>query len=153
MAIELRSAEPNEALTLTAIAFAAKRHWGYPEAWIDRWRDVLTITPAYVADHACFVAREDGTIVGFVALRAEGADRWIDHLWVLPGAMGHGIGRQLFSRALDEASRAGAARVLVESDPHAEGFYFRMGARTLERLPAPIDGIERLLPVMEKSLG
>jgi hypothetical protein len=41
--IEIRRAEGPEASELTAVAFAAKRHWGYPEAWIDLWADELTV--------------------------------------------------------------------------------------------------------------
>jgi hypothetical protein len=35
-------AKPEDAANLTGIAFAAKRHWGYPENWIESWRDLLT---------------------------------------------------------------------------------------------------------------
>ena len=46
MNIEIRRAQPNDAETLTNIAHAAKRHWNYPEHWIERyhcptWLDYL----------------------------------------------------------------------------------------------------------------
>ncbi|MCL4530843.1 MAG: hypothetical protein M1485_06230 [Chloroflexi bacterium] len=37
MNIEIRRALPEEADALTEIAIAAKRHWGYPERWIEIW--------------------------------------------------------------------------------------------------------------------
>ena len=30
---------------LTQIALAAKRHWGYPERWIEIWSSQLTFSP------------------------------------------------------------------------------------------------------------
>lgn len=47
--IAIWRALPAEASILTDIAFAAKRHWGYPEAWIAQWRSALTITPQQIA--------------------------------------------------------------------------------------------------------
>jgi GNAT superfamily N-acetyltransferase len=152
MAIEVRKAEPGNAMELTAIAFAAKRHWGYPEAWIQRWRETLTITPDYIANNATFAATDGDAILGFSALRKEAAALWIDHLWVLPAAMGRGIGRRLYERCEQEARTAGMIALEIEADPNAEAFYARMGARTVERVPAPMDGVERFLPIMEKVL-
>jgi len=45
MNLHIRRAVPAEAGLLTEIAHAAKRHWGYPENWIRRWKSDLTITP------------------------------------------------------------------------------------------------------------
>jgi hypothetical protein len=38
----------SDAEVLTRVFLAAKRHWGYPERWIERWRESLTITPDFV---------------------------------------------------------------------------------------------------------
>jgi GNAT superfamily N-acetyltransferase len=90
--------------------------------------------------------------VGFFALILGPGAAWLDHLWVLPSETGRGTGRALFLRAEDLARRSGAARLRVESDPHAEGFYVRMGAARCGRVPAPMDGRERYLPLLEKAL-
>lgn len=45
MAIEIHRARSTEADQLTTIAIAAKRHWGYPDRWIDLWDRQLAITP------------------------------------------------------------------------------------------------------------
>ena len=42
MELHVRRAMPDEAEALTEIAHAAKRHWGYPENWIERWKANLT---------------------------------------------------------------------------------------------------------------
>jgi GNAT superfamily N-acetyltransferase len=151
-------ARPEDAVALTAIAHAAKRHWGYPEEWIARWSGLLTITPEYLATHPVLVAVMAGRVVGFCALAlaaGEGgrpATAQLDHLWVLPDAMGQGVGRALFNAAEIHARSSGAARLWLEGDPHAEGFYLRMGMVRFGAVPAPMDGQARELPLMEKLL-
>jgi hypothetical protein len=39
--MQIVRAKPEDAETLTEIAHAAKRHWDYPERWIEAWRDIL----------------------------------------------------------------------------------------------------------------
>jgi GNAT superfamily N-acetyltransferase len=148
----IRRALAGEADALTAIAHAAKRHWGYPEEWIARWRDALTVTPAYVRDHAVFVAAEDDVPRGFYALSTEGTSAILDHLWVTPERMGAGMGRALFRHAAETARAQGATRLEIDSDPHAEEFYQRMGARRIGEVPADVDGVRRVLPRLELIL-
>lgn len=145
-------ATPDQAAVLTKIAFATKRHWGYPACLMKRWTSVLTITSRYVVDHPVYVATRGRRIVGFCALRFEKKDAWLDHLWVLPAAIRSGVGRALFRHAEEIARKTGAKRIMVESDPHAEGFYLRMGAMDVGRRPAAIDQEkERFLPLLEKN--
>lgn len=157
-------AAPADVAALTAIAHAAKRHWGYPETWIRQWADSLTLTPDYLARHAVFVVREEEEIIGFCALKWEqrpagtqalpaAGDAQLDHLWVLPAAMGKGIGRALFAHARQHARELGARRLWVESDPHAKAFYRHMGMTVSGRRPAPMDGTARFLPLLEMALG
>lgn len=150
----IRPARPDEAAALTAIAHAAKRHWGYPEAWIARWRDALTITPAYLRDHAVFVAAgaEGDHPRGFYALSTREATAVLEHLWIGPESMGRGLGRALLSHALETARVQGAARLEIDSDPYAEAFYRRMGARRVGEVRADVDDVRRVLPRMEIAL-
>lgn len=151
MSITIRRAQAGDAAALTEIAHAAKRHWGYPEAWIARWRDALTLTPAYIADHAVFVAAgaEDDRPRGFHALAMRGADAVLDHLWIAPEWMGRGLGRELLGHAVRTARELGAARLEIDSDPHAEEFYRRMGAVRIGEVRADVDEVRRVLPRME----
>ncbi|MEO5959864.1 MAG: GNAT family N-acetyltransferase [Opitutaceae bacterium] len=151
--MEIVRAKPSDAAALTAVAFAAKRHWGYPESWIRQWRGSLTITPAFIADNPVFAAVSEKNVLGFGALRIEGGIAEIDHLWVLPVAMGRGVGRRLFATLEGEAKNRRVRTLRLQADPNAEGFYLRMGARTVSRVPAAVNGAERFLPVMEKELG
>ncbi len=146
-------AKSADAARLTRLAFAGKRSWGYPEEWIQAWAGILTVTPAYIRRHPTFYARIGNSLAGFCALKLGRSGATLDHLWVAPARTGRGIGRALFRRGEEAARRAGAQRIIIESDPHAAGFYRRMGARLVGRRPASIGGVKRLLPLLEKPLG
>ena len=146
--MQLIRATPDDAIALTQIAFTAKRHWGYPENWIEQWRNILTITPQFIVSHETYVARERGEIVGFYALLPEGNDLRLEHLWILPEAMNHGVGRALFQHALERSSALGFAALQIESDPNAVGFYERMGSRRVGQRTTELDGQRRELPLL-----
>jgi hypothetical protein len=116
---------------LTEIAFAAKRYWGYPERWIEHWRDALTIAPEAILKHEIYAAIVDGLIVGFYTLARKKHRLALLHLWVLSQAMSCGVGRSLFLHAVEPTKALGFRALEIESDPNAEGFYLHPGARRM----------------------
>src|SRR6266496_4943605 len=121
--MEIVRARPEDAATLRIIAFAAKRHWGYSERWIESWRDALTVQPDFMATHETYSAVVENRTVGFYVLGCTGDRLNLQHLWVLPDAMGQGVGRSLFAHALDRARVLGFGTLEIESDPNAASFY------------------------------
>lgn len=146
--MNIRRARVEDAPVLTAIAFAAKRHWDYPERWIACWRDLLTIPPDFIARHETHAAVMDGRIVGFYALGFSGPRLELAHLWVRPEQIRQGVGRTLFLHALARGRALGYDEMEIESDPNAEGFYRRMGARRVRVSVGQVDGERRELPVL-----
>ncbi|MEE8276121.1 MAG: GNAT family N-acetyltransferase, partial [Alphaproteobacteria bacterium] len=71
--------------------------------------------------------------------------------FVDPAAIGQGVGTRLWRHLIGEARRRGVERIVVESDPNAEGFYLAMGARTVGAVPSRSIA-NRLLPLMELAL-
>lgn len=133
---------------LSLIAYAAKRHWGYPKRWMERWREGLTITPEFVEENEVYAALVEGEPVGFYALVGQGCRIELEHLWVLPERMGTGVGRALLEHAAGRAADLGAETLGIEADPNAEGFYRRMGARRVGETTYELDGRERILPLL-----
>ena len=148
MRIEIRRAYPQEAETLTEIAHAAKRHWNYPERWIQQWQTDLTITREFITTNEVFAATIDGEIAGCCALVVTDSLAEIEHMWINPEQMRSGVGRALFEHARARAVERGANVLELSADPYAEGFYARMGARRIGEIPADMDGQSRVLSRM-----
>lgn len=152
MQIDILRARSNQAETLTNIAFAAKRHWGYPEQWIQHWSAVLTITPEFIQRNETYVAFLDHQPVGFAAISLKEEKASLEHLWVLPEHMGKGIGTSLFSQVLCRCKELDARFLEIESDPHAQGFYEHRGAKKVGEVVGKVDGHPRALPLLEMTL-
>jgi GNAT superfamily N-acetyltransferase len=147
--MRIARATSEDAETLTEIAHAAKRHWGYPETWIAAWRDTLTMRPEFITANVAHIALENERQVGFYVLTNEPDGPHLDHLWVLPSSMGRGIGRALFEHAATEVKRLGFPCMKIEADPNAEAFYKRMGALRVGTNISETCGERRELPLME----
>jgi ribosomal protein S18 acetylase RimI-like enzyme len=148
MKMPISRAKPEDADALTQIAHAAKRHWGHPERWIETWRDLLTMRPEFIAENVTYCAKEHGRIIGFYLLMAENDGMHLDHLWILPEALGRGIGRTLFEHAVEQAKNLGHRAIRIEADPNAAGFYERMGAKRIGANVTEIEGQPRELPLL-----
>ncbi|MCM3869162.1 MAG: GNAT family N-acetyltransferase [Pyrinomonadaceae bacterium] len=141
----IRPAIPAEATTLTKIAVNAKRHWGYPEHWIEHWQEDLTISATFITNNQVYVAERESVIVGFYAL-VVGERAELEHMWVAPEHIGTGVGKELFIHAMQTAAEDNVSTIEISADPNAEGFYQRMGARRIGEVSSEIDGQTRVLP-------
>ena len=135
---------------LTRISRAAKRHWGYPETLLRLWQRDLTVTPGFIARHPVYCAVHRGKAVGFYAISGTGSARELEHMWVHPRYIGAGVGRALFAHLLRRLRTMKVRRLDVASDPNAEGFYRRMGARRVGVVASTPEG--RLLPLLRLTL-
>lgn len=151
--MQIVRAKPQDAEVLTELAYAAKRHWGYPERWIESWRDTLTIRAEFIAANVAWCATEDACAVGFYVLTNESDGLHLAHLWIVPPAMGRGIGRALFEHAVEQARELGGRALEIEADPNAEGFYKRMGAQRVGVTVTNIEGQRRELPLLRYDLA
>jgi GNAT superfamily N-acetyltransferase len=144
--LKIRKASTEDATILTKIAHDAKRHWGYPEHWINHWQDDLTISPDFIAGNEVFVAESEGNLLGFYALIIRKEKAELDHMWVAPAHIGTGVGKELFLHAMQRAAGENISEVEILSDPNAEGFYRKMGAHRIGEAVSEIDGQPRTLP-------
>jgi GNAT superfamily N-acetyltransferase len=137
---------PDDADALTAAAHESKATWGYPRAWIESWNDQLTLTPEYIRRHEVYAGRVKTKLAGFYALVDQDGQWCLDHFWVRPASLRQGVGRRLFADAVDRIRLSRPGRLVIDSDPHAEAFYLRMGCRRIGAVPANMPGVERSLP-------
>jgi len=150
MSIPIRRARRGDADDLTKIARAAKRFWGYPESLLRLWQRDLTVTPGFIDRHPVYCTARHGKVVGFYAISGTGRVRELEHMWVHPRRIGAGVGRALFAHLVRHLQAMRVTRIDVASDPHAEGFYRRMGARRVGTVPSTPQG--RTLPLLRVDL-
>lgn len=148
MRMNIVRAQAADAALLTRVALAAKRYWKYPESWMAQWTPLLTITPQYIEDNEVYALTAVQEIIGFYALAGNGTRLSLDHLWVAPAEIGKGYGRALMEHAIERSRQLGATSLEIEADPHAQGFYERMGARKVGDRATQVQGQPRLLPVL-----
>jgi N-acetylglutamate synthase-like GNAT family acetyltransferase len=151
--LKIRRASSEETARLTQIAHDAKRYWGYPELWIQRWQAELTISPDFISDNDVYVAEQEGELVGFYALVARKDKAELEHMWVAPAYIGTGVGKELFIHAMQRAAGQNLSEVEICSDPNAEGFYKKMGATRIGEVAAELDGQARVLPHLKIDPG
>ena len=123
MIVNLRRAVPADA---DAVAEVLVRSRAEAMPWL-----AVVHTPGEVrewAEHVLiptrmtWVAKVDGRIVGVAAVH----DGWLDQLYVLPEAQGHGVGRSLLDVAKEHSG--GRLRLWVFSrNTRAQRFYARAG--------------------------
>ncbi len=146
----LRSARPDEAGELAALAVRSKGHWGYPVTFLDRFARSHGLTAEVVAANDVRVLERAGRICGFSTVLHRGPVAVLDDLWLEPEEIGHGSGRLLFEDAAVRAGASGAAAMEWEAEPGAVGFYERMGGITTGWATSPLG---RPLSRMRLALG
>jgi GNAT superfamily N-acetyltransferase len=149
LTVHVRRARPQDAERLTELAYAAKRHWNYPEPWIELWRADLTVTASFVRGHPVYCAVVDRRVIGFYALSRRRGEFELEHMWVQPEYMGHGVGKRLFAHAVETARAAGGTLLRIAADPNAVDFYRRMGAHRVGAVPSTPEGRQLPLLVVE----
>lgn len=148
--MHLRRARPDEAVALAELAVRSKGHWPYPPEFLARFARGLGMSAEVVAANEVWVGERDRSVRGFYTLLHRADHTVLDDLWLEPGEIGRGTGRVLFGHARDRAVAAGAAVLEWEAEPHAVGFYERMGGTTVRWADSPLG---RPLPVMRLMLS
>lgn len=150
--VVLRAARGDEADLLGEVALRSKAHWGYDEAFLDACRSELTFSPQDAATRRIVVAESTAGVLGFYSLDGQPPRGQLGNLWVVPEAIGTGLGRRLWQHAVATARQAGFASLRIEADPNALGFYRAMGAEQVGEAPSgSIPG--RMVPELLFDLG
>lgn len=148
----IRVACADEAAALSALCKRSKAHWGYDAQFMQLSDASLTIAPQLIATGRVLVAERDGVLLGMASLDPLPGGLWdLLHMFIDPAAIGSGAGRVLFDAITALARAQGGTRMQIHADPHAEGFYLRLGATRVGE--APSDSVPgRMLPVLDYAL-
>ncbi len=147
----IRAAVAGDAPVLSDLAFRAKAHWGYDAAFMEACREDLRVSEQDILTCSVYVLQQAGRINGFYQLRPCGEQVEMVALFVEPRAMGQGVGKALWHHAVETARELGFDEVVLQSEPHAAGFYRAMGAMQVGQSPSTVFP-GRTLPLMSFSL-
>ena len=133
---QVRRARPEEAEALSELALRSKAHWGYDAEFLKACREELSVTPESIEAGHVYVLESSGKAIAFYTLVKWNADIELGHLFVDPAEIGEGAGRTLWEDAVERAADLGYERLLIQSDPNAEGFYRGLGAERIGDVPS-----------------
>ena len=152
----IRPAREGEAEILSHLIFRSKGYWGYSRELMDYWYEEgeLSISAEEVESKPVYLLEdeEENEVIGFYSLSAGEGEWELKNLWVAPEHIGTGMGGMLFLHACEIAETAGAASLIIVSDPHAEGFYIEMGAARIGEKPLESPQGTRYLPILRMNL-
>jgi GNAT superfamily N-acetyltransferase len=146
--MRIRPARPGESGLLTRMAHRSKSYWGYPAEWMAAWKEDLKVREDQIRRKPVRVCTLNGAPAGFYAIDGDAEVGEISHFWVIPEAMGRGLGRLMLEDALDLARQRGYRRLIVVSDPNAEGFYRKRGGVRVDTQTTHYADFERSMPVL-----
>lgn len=147
----IRPAQLEEAEILTDISFTAKRYWNYPEEYYTIWAGELTICPEYISNNDVLVYEASREICAYYSLVALDKEikvagsviepgHWLEHMFVRPSHIGHGIGSELFAHLRTRCMKKKIKTLNILVDPNAKGFYQKMGCGYVQEFPSTIVG-------------
>lgn len=143
--MHIRKALDVDSKELTRIAFAAKKHWDYPQEYYQVWENELTITPDYIEKNDVYLASDEGGKLGFYSVINWKEEIYLDHIFIDPRFLKQGIGSQLIRHLIENQEKKGVRQIKILVDPNAAGFYDKIGAKLVEYVPSNIEG--RLIPL------
>ena len=127
----LRTAFKHEAMQLSDLASRSKAYWPYDKEYLELCRRVTHVTQEDILKWPFIVATQKDSLCGFAAVCEIKGEKMLDHLWIDPPFIGKGLGRVLFAEGVARAKELGWSSFTIASDPYAEEFYKKIGARRI----------------------
>lgn len=140
-------------MLLRDILIESKSYWGYSYEQLETWRAKLKFESEYIARNTVKLIIKDAKTIGFYALikrENKGEVDELDHLWLLPEAIGLGIGNIVYKEIVKDCKRIGIKEFYIISDPDAQGFYLKKGAVLVGEVFS--DAQQRMLPKLKYQL-
>ncbi|ARI77153.1 GNAT family N-acetyltransferase [Halobacillus mangrovi] len=144
--MRIREACPEESDCLSEIAIQSKAYWGYDDWFLNSCKSDLTLTERYIKQNPTFVLESNNEIHGFYSILL--VKHRLDHFFISPKSIGQGYGRKLWQHMVEICTMWNFSSLTIESDPHAEGFYYKMGANWIGETESTVFP-SRNLPLLE----
>ncbi len=143
--IAFERATPSQTDFLTKFGMDSSKTYAYWTVTERKARPIFQVRKEHFSSGVVCVMKKGNEIIGFFTLLAitnkrNSTLRYLDHLFIKPDYMRSGYGRKLFLEAIRVAKEElHWEAVLFESDPHAAGFYSKMGAKKVGDNPCGLN--------------
>ncbi|MFJ7700677.1 GNAT family N-acetyltransferase [Lysinibacillus fusiformis] len=147
-----RRAQVADSKILSNLAYRSKAYWGYTEDFLQKCKDkdALTVTKDYIEKNSVYLIETDNKVVAFYSFAIN--EKKLDALFLDPDYIGKGLGKLIWNHLLNKAKELELREFTIDSDPHAEGFYLKMGAQNIGSTPSTVFP-ERSLPLMKVKVN
>jgi GNAT superfamily N-acetyltransferase len=142
----IRRPMQGEAYVLTSLVLRSKAYWGYSKEFLGSVERELTITEDYLKNAVAFIAESNCQPVGIVGLSLKRDE--LEFLFIDPEHIGKGVGKILWDRFVLELHALDIRSFKILSDPGAESFYQKMGAKRIGMAMSSV----RMLPLLEFAI-
>ena len=149
---EIRRARPDEVEIVRSLIVESMGHWDRSPAYLAEAAELMSLDADDLARDEAFVLSVGSEVAALSRVRVTDHVAEIEELHVRPRWIGQGFGRALFEHDVQRACQRGAAVLRWSTDPHAQGFYERMGGRVTGSEPSGIAGDDPLT-LMELTLA
>lgn len=139
-------AEAKHTELLRDTLISSKGYWGYSQEQLEQWRSNLRFEDEYIYRNTVKLILDESEVIGFFAIVKGDIDE-LDHLWLLPKAIGKGFGNLVFEKILSECKILDITEFYIISDPDAEGFYLKKGALKVGEVYS--EPQKRMLPILK----
>ena len=149
--VEIIPAEISDHEELTGITKKSKAHWGFSNELLLEWEPLLTVSAKYIEKNTVRKIVQNERILGYYSYYFIDENTLkLDNMFILPEFIGNGIGNCLMNDFLEKARASTIQKIVLDSEPKAEGFYQKFGFKTIGQLASSIK--DRFLPIMELRL-
>ncbi|WP_162263960.1 MULTISPECIES: GNAT family N-acetyltransferase [Legionella] len=128
----------------------SKAVWNYSESFLNVFMEKYGVKPSFLEREEIVLFEKDQSLVGLYAFKInEQSAAELDLFFINSNHIRQGLGKQIWQHAINFASTKGWLKFELVSDPNAEGFYLKMGAKSLRKFES-FPG--RFVPVLSVSL-
>lgn len=145
----IRKAKIEDSNILSELAYKSKAYWGYSKDFLEKCKDDLAVTTDFITNNPVYVMEKNSKIIAFYSFSLH-PNRLVS-LFIDPADIGKGIGKILWTDILNKAKQLNMKDFTLDSEPHAEGFYLKMGAKKIGETPSTVFP-ERRLPLMSVNV-
>lgn len=135
----IRMADTADIKCLNSIMEQSKGYWGYDDDFMKKFMGRFGLNAGYISQKNTFVAASNNVDLGWYSFsRLEDGQLELDNFFLHPDYIGKRLGKMMWDQCIMSARNYTVPSFILWSDPHAEGFYEKMGCIKIGERQSPM---------------